>query len=133
MVNATPTVASPTISDLRCAIPDSPIVVHVLKVMSTKEVGPLKRYEEPTRDQNMPPPPAEASGGLVHVGSDPLAWGGPTLTWMDEDGKPFFVLNDVVEREMWSEFQTMAQVSGSYFVRKGSLLMKGLMISSFFF
>lgn len=34
---------------------------------------------------------------------------------------------------MWSEFQTMARVSGSYFVRKGSLPAKGVMILSFFF
>jgi hypothetical protein len=34
---------------------------------------------------------------------------------------------------MWSKFHTMAQLSGSYFVRKGSLPAKGVMISSFFF
>lgn len=133
MADATSTVASPIVMDLLHTIPDSLIAVRVLEVTSTKEAGPSKHYEEPARDQNMPPPLAEASSGLVHVGSDPLAWGGLTLTWMDEDGEPFFVLNDVEEREMWSEFRTMARVSGSYFVCKGSLPAKGLMMSPFLF
>lgn len=84
--DTTSTMASPTVSDLLHAIPDSPIIVRVPEVASTEEAGPSKHSEEPTGDQNMPLPSAEASGGLVRVGSDPLAWGGPTLTWMDEDG-----------------------------------------------
>lgn len=86
VADATSTMASPTVSDLLHAIPDSPIIVRVLEVASTEEAGPSKHSEEPTGDQNMHLPSAEASGGLVRVGSDPLAWGGPTLTWMDEDG-----------------------------------------------
>jgi hypothetical protein len=37
-------------------------------------------------------------------------WRGPTLTWMPTDGNPYFILNDVEEREMWVELQAMTQV-----------------------
>lgn len=34
----------------------------------------------------------------------PLAWGGPTLSWLDEDGEPLFILNNLEERECGPSF-----------------------------
>lgn len=49
-------------------------------------------------------PDNEVSNGIVRIGRDPFEWGGPCLSWLDEDGEPMFVLNDTEELEMWSEF-----------------------------
>jgi hypothetical protein len=35
-----------------------------------------------------------ASGNLVRAGPDLSTWGGPTLTWTDTKGNPYFVLDD---------------------------------------
>jgi|UPI000221E586 hypothetical protein len=58
-------------------------------------------------------PGDEASNGVARVGRNPLEWGGPHLSWLDEDSEPLFVLNDGEEPEMWSEFQIMAWIRGS--------------------
>lgn len=49
-------------------------------------------------------------------------WGGLTLMWMATEGNPYFILNDVEEKQMWSEFRAMAPVRGSFLSARDSSL-----------
>lgn len=82
-------------------------------MVDAEEVGPSNWSEDLALERTAPPPSDEANSVIVRVGEDPLAWGGPTLSWLDEDGEPFFVLNDMEKWEIWSEFWIMARVRGS--------------------
>jgi hypothetical protein len=64
------TVASPTVSDLLCIIPDSLVTIEVTSV---EEVGPSKQPEEPVGDQVAPPPIVEVSSDIVRAGPKPSA------------------------------------------------------------
>jgi hypothetical protein len=69
--DATSTAASPTISDLLCAILDSLVATWSPSVTDVEEVGSSKRFEEPVEEQVTPPPIAEASGDIVCVKPNP--------------------------------------------------------------
>jgi hypothetical protein len=50
------------------------------------------------------------SGDLVRSELDPTLWGGPPLAWTSTEGDPYFVLDDVEEREYWAEIRALANV-----------------------
>lgn len=109
MGDATPTVMSPTVLDLLCALLDTLDAPRSSEAVTVEEVGPSRRPGEPVEKYIIPPPIVGAGGDLVRAGSDLSTWGGPTLRWMATEGNPYFVLNDTEEREMWAEFRAMAQ------------------------
>ena len=51
------------------------------------------------------PPITGVSGDLVRSGLDPTLWAGPPLVWTSTEGDPYFVLDDVEEREYWAEIR----------------------------
>lgn len=114
--DATSMAASPTASDILRSLLNSLVANQSPGVVDVEEAGPSRSLEELVLERTAPPPVAEANSYIVRVEVDPLAWGGPTLSWMDEDSEPFFVLDNVEEKEMWSMFQNMARVRGSYFL-----------------
>jgi hypothetical protein len=56
------------------------------------------------------PPIIGASDDLVRSRPDPSMWGGPPWEWTSTEGDPYFVLDDIEEREFWEEFQALGQV-----------------------
>jgi hypothetical protein len=108
--------ASPTVSDLLRAILDAHKVVLSSGAGCTEEASSL----EPPRmvldggllgdEIIIEPPLSEGSGDLVRVVPDPSIWGGPTLAWMSTEGGPYFILDDLEEREFWDELRAVTQV-----------------------
>ncbi|KAL5676899.1 hypothetical protein ACJX0J_013030, partial [Zea mays] len=86
--NTTLTVASPPASDLLRSLLDSSVATRSLGVVNVEEASPLRRPEEPVVEQAAPPHVAKARGGIVSVGPVPLAWGGPTLSWLMRMASP---------------------------------------------
>jgi hypothetical protein len=101
---ALPSVALPMVSDLLCAIPNTPEVAPSLEAEFAEEAG----SSEPPRmvlgvgllgDKIVIEPPlSRARGDLVRSTPDPSIWGGPTLAWMSTKGGPYFILDDIEER-----------------------------------
>lgn len=108
--DATSVAASPTTLETLFSLLDSKATDQGPGVAGAEEVGHSRWPEEPVLVRIALPPGDEVSSRVICVGRDPLQWGGTRLSWLDEHGEPLFVLNDVEEHEMWSEFQIMARV-----------------------
>lgn len=102
---AVPCIVSSTVSDLLRTIPDTPEVAPSLGVGRAKEASssmPLGRIVHGTLlgDEMITEPPISGdSSDLVRSGPDPSIWGGPPLAWMPTKGDPYFILDDIEERE----------------------------------
>lgn len=134
MVDAASTTVSPTPSEIVISLLDSPTSNRGKGVADANETGPLRRPKVLVLERIALFPDDEVSSGIVRVGRDPFEWGGPCLSWLDEDGEPMFILNDMEEQEMWAEFQHMALVRGSSILYGNIFLFIGLvlMVSTFF-
>jgi hypothetical protein len=114
--NAAPRVASPTVSDLLRAIPDTPEVASSSGAGRAEEASstvPPERIVSGTLlgDKTIIKPPISgASSDLVHSRLDPSIWGGSPLAWTSSEGNPYFVLDDVEEREFWAELRALGHV-----------------------
>lgn len=64
------------------------------------------------------PPIMGSTGDLVCSGLDSSSRGRAPLAWMSTDGDPYFILNDVEERDMWAEFQALGHVRALNFFAK---------------
>ncbi|KAL5654549.1 hypothetical protein ACJX0J_033868, partial [Zea mays] len=80
--------ASPMVSDLLRAIPDT------LEVVPSSGAGVAVEGD---------------SGDLVRDASGPWIWGGLTLTWMSTKGDTYFILDNTKEQEMWEELRVVTQ------------------------
>lgn len=98
------TVAAPTPLEILISLLDSSASDRGKGEADVDEVHPSRWPEVPVLERITLFPNNEASSGIIRVGRDPFEWGGPCLSWLDEDNEPMFVLNDREEQEMWSEF-----------------------------
>jgi hypothetical protein len=53
---------------------------------------------------------SSSSVDLVHDAQDPSIWRGPTLAWMSTEGVPYFILDNLEERELWDVMRVVTQV-----------------------
>jgi hypothetical protein len=108
--------ASPTVSDLLCAIPDTPEVAPSLGTWRAEEAGPSDTPEMVLGggllgdEIIIEPFLSGGSGDLIHAAPDPSIWGGPTVVWMSTEGGPYFILDDLKERELLAEMRVATQV-----------------------
>jgi hypothetical protein len=79
-------------------------------VWGTEEVGPLEPPRGSFEEYIVQPSLSGGSGDLARATPDLSLWRGLTLNWMSIEGGPYFVLDDVEEREMWAELRTMTHV-----------------------
>jgi hypothetical protein len=102
---AAPHVASPTVSDLLRAILDTPEVTPSSGAGCAEGASSSRSpwrivYGPLLGDETIIEPPIiGVSGDLVRSGPDPTLWGGSPLAWTSTEGDPYFVLDDVEERE----------------------------------
>jgi hypothetical protein len=114
--NATPRAASPMVSDLLHAIPDSSKVALNLGAGRAEEVsssglpGRIVGGSLLGDEIIIEPPLSGGSRDLVHATPDPSIWGGPTLAWMSTEGDPYFVLDDLEECEFWDELRAVTHI-----------------------
>jgi hypothetical protein len=103
--NAAPRIASPMVSDLLRAIPDTPEVASSSGAGCAEEASstvPPERIVSGTLlgdETIIKPPISGASSDLVHSGPNPSIWGGPPLAWTSTEGDPYFVLDNIEERK----------------------------------
>lgn len=67
-------------------------------------------------------------GDIVRAGPDLSTWGWPTLTWMATEGNP-----DTEEKQIWSQFRTMARVRESFLSARDPFILSGVMMWLFSF
>jgi hypothetical protein len=116
VVNVASGAVSSTVSKLLRTIPDTPKVASSSGPWRGEEAG----SSEPPRialgggllgdEIVIESPLSRGSGDLVHTTPDPSIWGGPTLAWMYTEGGPYFILDDLEERELWDEMRAVTQV-----------------------
>ena len=92
--------ASPTTSEILLSLLDSLTIDRGPRVADAEEAGPSDLPGGLLGDEIIIEPPLlGGSDDLVRAAPDPLIWGGPTLAWMSAEGDPYFVLDDLEERE----------------------------------
>jgi hypothetical protein len=111
-----PGAASPTVSDLLRAIPDTPEVAPNSGTWRAEEAGPSDTPGTVLgvgllgNEIIIEPPLSGGSGDLIRTALDPSIWGGPTVAWMSTKGDPYFMLDDLEEWELWAEMRVVTQV-----------------------
>jgi hypothetical protein len=108
--HAVPGTASPTVFDLLRAIPNTLEVVPSLGSWRAEEASPLDPPWVLLVDKIIIEPPLSGAAMTLFAHARPLDMGGLTLAWMSTGGCPYFVLNNLKEREQWDELRAVTQV-----------------------
>lgn len=56
------------------------------------------------------PPIMGSTGYLIRSGPDTLFQARPPLAWMSTEGDPYFILDDVEQRDIWAQFRELGHV-----------------------
>jgi hypothetical protein len=113
---AAPRVASSTVSDLLRTIPDTPEVAPSSRAGHAEGASTLEKpwridYRLLHGDEIIVEPPIMGvTGDLIHSRSDTSFRARAALAWMSTEGDPYFILDDVEERDAWAEFQAQGHV-----------------------